>query len=316
MDKTHHIQGLENVGPSVRGCVLTIGNFDGVHLGHRRLVALARELADAEGVPAVAMTFEPTPDLVIRPDDPPRRVSPHTEKVQLLLEAGCDLVVTVHADRPLLHMTPNEFICDVIGKYFAPKHVVEGPNFFFGQKRAGTVETLRNTGREMDFDVHLVDPLMVKIDGKTTRVCSTLIRTLILEGCVERAAELLGRPFALTGPVIGGEQVGRMLEYPTANLAPDEQVVPADGVYAGAALLGGRRYVAAISIGPRPTFGPGPRTIEANLIDAEGDFYEQEITIRFLKRLRGQETYATSEELKTQIAIDVEQTKEIVADGK
>lgn len=312
MQSERHIVGLENVPPSLRGCALTIGNFDGVHRGHRRIVSHARALADAEGTAVVALTFDPPPDLVIRPRDEPQRVGPHEETVAYLLEAGCDFVVTARTDLNLLHMAPEAFIDEVIQRRFAPGHVIEGPNFFFGRGRAGNVGTLQDAGCRRGFLVHVVEPVMVELDGEPTHVSSTRIRGLLRAGRVDTAAELLTRPFALTGEVVHGDQLGRTLQYPTANLDRGEQIIPADGVYAGSAVLDDKRYPAAISIGCKPTFTADHRTIEAHLIGAGGEFYGHRIRVAFLKRLREQVRYNSAEDLVRQITQDVEITKGLV----
>lgn len=312
MQNERHIVGLENVPASLRGCALTVGNFDGVHRGHRRIVAHARALADAEGDAVVALTFDPPPDLVLRPGDEPQRVGPHAETVEYLLEAGCDAVVTARTSLDLLHRSPEDFIDDVILNRFAPRHVVEGPNFFFGRGRSGTIATLQNAGRANGFIVHVVDPVMVELDGEPTRVSSTLIRGLIKAGRVDATGDLLTRPFALTGEVVHGDHLGRTLRYPTANLDRGEQIVPADGVYAGSARLGVTTYPAAISIGRKPTFAADKRVIEAHLIGAGGEFYGRRIRVGFLRRLRDQVRYDSAAALVEQIARDVKQTKGIV----
>lgn len=312
MQSERHIVGLENMPPSLHGCALTVGNFDGVHRGHRRIVAHARALADAEGDAVVAVTFDPPPDLVLRPGDEPQRVGPHRETVEYLLEAGCDVVVTIRTSGDLLHMRPEEFIDEVIQKRFAPRHVVEGPNFCFGRGRSGTIATLQTAGKANGFIVHVVDPVMVELDDEPTRVSSTLIRRLIKAGRVDAAGALLTRPFALTGEVVHGDHLGRTLKYPTANLDRGEQIVPADGVYAGSARMGVTTYPAAISIGYKPTFAADKRMIEAHLIGAGGDFYGRRIRVGFLRRLRDQVRYNTVGELIEQITRDVEQTKGIV----
>jgi riboflavin kinase/FMN adenylyltransferase len=312
MQNERHIVGLDNVPDALHHCALTVGNFDGVHRGHRRIVAHARALADAEGQKVVALSFDPPPDLVLRPGDEPQRVGPHNETVEYLLEAGCDVVVTARTSHDLLHMSPEEFIDEIILKRFAPRHVVEGQNFFFGRGRAGTIATLQQAGKANGFIVHVVDPVMVEFDGQPTRVSSTLIRGLIKAGRVDAAGNLLTRPFALTGEVVHGDHLGRTLRYPTANLDRGEQIVPADGVYAGSAQLGVTTYPAAISIGTKPTFAADKRTIEAHLVGAGGEFYGRRIRVGFLQRLRDQVRYDNVASLVEQIARDVQQTKGIV----
>jgi len=305
-----HIIGLENVPASLRGCVLTVGNFDGVHIGHRKIIAHTAHLARQRKAPSVAMTFDPAPDVVIRPDDAPQRLSTHEERVELLIEAGSDFVVTVKTDRELLALSADEFIQQIIIDRFAPSCMVEGHNFFFGAKRSGTVETLVAAGEQCGFKVCIVEPEIIELDGKIQRVSSTLIRKLMLDGRVEDAAVALTRPFTMTGEVIGGEQVGRVLEFPTANLDPGREVVPRDGVYAGYVTLKNKQYPSAISIGCKPTTGLSDRVIEANLIGASGYFYGHTISVSFMHRLREQIKFANLDELKVQIKKDIQQTKD------
>lgn len=308
---TRCVQGLDDLPDAARGCVLTVGNFDGVHLGHRRILDDARRLADAEGTAAVAMTFDPPPDLVLRPDDQPQRITPAAQRADLLLAAGADYVVTARTDARLLGLSPEAFIAEIIMSRFAPLQMVEGANFFYGKRRAGNIQTLRRAGRTHNFAVHVADPVAVDLGEGPVPVSSTLIRRLLLDGRVERAARCLGRDFVLYGRVTGGERRGRALAYPTANIDPGEQVTPGDGIYAGRAAVRGADYPAAISVGDKPTFGPGERTVETFLLDADGDFYNEPLALSFVRRLRDQEKFADGEALRAQIAGDVERVREI-----
>jgi len=305
------IHGLDCLSKSVRHCVLTIGNFDGVHLGHRRILQTVRALADAEKAPAVAMTFEPPPDLVLRPQDAPKRLTPPDVKARLLLEAGADFVVQEKTEPMLLAMAPEEFIDQIVVRRLEPRHVVEGPNFYFGLARSGNIRVLSEAGASRGFFVHVVDSALAELPEGPRRISSTLIRQLVADGRIEDANRCLGRPFAIYGRVVPGQGHGRILQFPTANIDPGEQVVPADGVYAGKAEVKGRQHPAAVSVGTKPTLGPAPRTVEAFLIDAAGDLYDQAMTLSFLQRLRGQERFGGIDSLREQIAKDVERVREI-----
>ena len=304
------LKGLESVPPGLRGCVLTIGNFDGVHLGHRRILLTARALADAEKAPAAALTFDPLPDQVLRPSGAPKRISPLEDRCRRLHQAGADVVVVARCDKPLLSMSPADFISLVVER-FAPRHVVEGPDFVFGLKRAGNIDLLRKAGAEAGFFVHVVEPVLLDFDEGPDRVSSTLIRMLLVAGRVADANRCLGREFTLYGKVVPGHGRGRVLEFPTANIESD-QILPADGVYAGRACAQGKVHGAAVSIGTKPTFGVGLRTLEAFLIDAAGDFYGNDVAVSFLARLRDQQKFDSPEALKAQIARDVEAVKAIL----
>ena len=306
------INGLDSLPAAVRGCVLTIGNFDGVHVGHRRIIDVAASLASGQAV--VAMTFDPPPDLVLRPADAPLRVVPQAVKRSLLFDAGCDFVVTVPASLEMLSMTPDEFAQRIIIDAFAPRHVVEGPNFFFGRKRSGSIATLAEIGTRAGFEVHVAEPVHLELFDGRRLVSSTLIRDLVAEGRVADAALCLSRPFTLYGNVVRGRGMGRVLEYPTANLQLGDQVIPADGVYAGVADVRGESCAAAISVGTAPTFcseAQGRRTVEAFLLKASGDLYDASMTLAFTRRLREQRRYDSPEALKAQMARDVEQVRQL-----
>ena len=307
------IQGWEHLPAGAWSCVLTIGNFDGVHLGHQLILRTARAIADSERLPCVAMTFEPPPDRILRPRDVPQRITPPGVKCELLRQAGADSAVLVETTAKFLAAPPERFVEEVVVGRVAARHVVEGENFFFGRGRAGGIQTLRQAGQERGFTVHSVPPVLLDIAGREERVSSSLVRRLVLAGRVEDATRCLGRAFTLYGCVVPGEGHGRLIEFPTANLEPDEQIVPADGVYAGLAEVDEARFPAAISIGNKPTLGPGRgRFIEAFLIGASGDYYNRRMALRFVARLRGQERFTGLKALREQIAEDVKRVREIV----
>ena len=309
----------EDLPVALLGCVVTIGNFDGVHLGHQSILRTAQTLGDSIGAPVAAMTMDPPPDRVLHPGEQSLRLMPQEVKRALLLEAGADCVVTAKVDAGFLAVSAEEFIERILVGKFAARHVVEGPNFFFGRGRKGTLELLRQAGRTRGFEVHVVEPAVAEVGGVPERISSSLIRRRIVLGDVEGAHRCLGRPFALYGPVVRGEGRGRTWAFPTANLLPSEQVVPADGVYAGRARLCGADYLAAISVGGKPTLAaaegrraPLPRTVEAFLLDAQGDFYDKPMALGFLHRLRPQERFEGIQQLRAQIAKDVQRVRQLL----
>ena len=302
------IQGLSDLPDEVLGGVLTIGNFDGVHCGHRALLTQARELAAPEGLPVVALTFDPPPDLVIRPDDDPQRITPLAMKTGRLIQAGADAVVVATPDKAFLSQSPATFVERVIG-CFSPKHMVEGPNFHFGKARKGDVAMLAKLGKRAGFDVTVVEPVKVDLPGGEQHVSSTLIRGFVLAGNVVDAATCLGQPFALVGGVVTGKGIGRTLGFPTINIDPKGQVLPADGVYAGWADVDGERHPAAIVVTDGPTLGR--RIAEAHLLDVSGDFYGRAVVLNFIQHVRGIERFDSTEALKAQIAKDVESVRTI-----
>jgi riboflavin kinase/FMN adenylyltransferase len=303
---------LDNVPDEARGCVLTLGNFDGVHLGHRSIIASARALADAEAIPVVAMTFDPPPGLVLHPDASPQRLTLPDCKASLLCECGADYSVTAQANIELLSLPPEDFVREILVGYFAPKHIVEGNNFFYGRNRAGDVRTLRASGVKCGFTVHLAESIVADLGDGPVLISSTLVRKLLLQGRVESAARALGRPFEICGTVVEGAQRGRGMNYPTANVDPGSQIVPADGVYAGIARVDQREHLAAISIGDQPTFDGSARAIEAFLLDVEGCFYGKIMTLSFETRLRDQVKFESTAELADQMRKDVERVRELV----
>jgi riboflavin kinase / FMN adenylyltransferase len=307
----HLIRSLDDLPTEARGGVLTIGNFDGVHLGHQRILQTARNLAAGHDCAVVAMTFEPPPDLVLRPDDKPARLTPMPQKNALLREAGADWVLVLDADRKLLGTPAEGFVDEIIVQRLSPSHIVEGENFFFGRGRQGNVTLLADMGRSRGFEVHVVEPCLLELDAQPVRVSSTLVRGLVRDGRMPEATRALGRPFALHGRVVWGAGRGRSFKYPTANLGDTSQIHPADGVYACFSELGGQRRPAAVSVGASPTFGGDPATVEAFILDAEGDFYEQEMSLQFLQRLREQRRFEDPQALRAQIARDVERVREI-----
>jgi len=307
------LQGLEALPETIRGCVLTIGNFDGVHLGHQEIISTARHLADQAKRPVVAMTFEPPPELALRPTSSPQRITPAKEKCRLLLEAGSDFVLTLAPDRKLLATAPRNFIDQIVVARFGPSHIVEGRNFFFGNGRSGNIDTLREASEPGGFEVNVVEPVMIEFPDRKERVSSSLIRSLVLSGKIDQANACLARPFALFGEVVPGTGRGKkLLGFPTINVDAAQQVVPADGVYAGKALLGDIECPAAISIGDNPTLGGTERSVEAFLIDVEGDLRGLQAKLSFIETIGKQEKFPDVEALRRQIAKDVSRVREII----
>ncbi len=300
------VRGIYSPNLNVDRSVLTIGNFDGVHRGHQQLLTQGRLLADQTGQPLVVLTFEPHPLSVVAPTQAPARLMTLDDKLAHLAALGADVTVVAESNRALLGMEPESFVRDVVVARFRPSQVVEGASFGFGRGRRGDVDLLRTLGQNYGFGVCLVGPLSLQIqNGETVVVSSSLIRSQIEQGSVHQAALCLGRPYRLAGNVVPGHHRGRALGYPTANLVVDEVLIPRDGVYSGQAQVASRSVSAAVSIGTAPTFGEGPRQIEAYLLDFEKNVYGQRMQIDLLRWLRPQETYATPEALVEQMEKDV-----------
>lgn len=301
------IHGINAVTPSLDRSVLTIGNFDGVHRAHQQLLAQAGLFAVEADVPVVVLTFEPHPLTVVAPDKAPASLTPIDEKLRLLAAAGVNICVVAKSDPALMAIEPERFVEDVIWKTFHPTRIVEGPSFGFGRGRRGNAEMLRELATPHGCDVHIVEPVTLQVEpGETLLVSSSLIRRLITEGKVHRAALCLGRPYTVIGDVVRGDGRGKTIGFPTANLAVSHQLIPGDGVYSGLATVGDKSYACAISIGRAPTFGGNDRRVEAHLLDYSGDLYGTTIRVSFLRLLRTQQRFESPAALVEQLHRDVQ----------
>ncbi|MHC4698142.1 MAG: bifunctional riboflavin kinase/FAD synthetase [Planctomycetota bacterium] len=307
------LDGLEAVDPPLTQSVLTIGNFDGVHRAHQQLLAQAGLFAANTGGPVVALTFEPHPLSIVAPAKAPARLSTREQKLRYLARAGVDTTVIARSERSLLGLEAETFIDEVVRKRFHPTHIVEGPSFGFGRGRKGTAQMLRRIAAGFDCDVHIVEPVTLQVErGETLLVSSSLIRGLISEGKVHRAALCLGRCYELPGEVVTGDSRGREIGFPTANVAVSDLLIPGDGVYAGRAVVRGETHPCAISIGTTPTFGGTERRIEAHLLDFTGELYGEAIRLEFGSRLREQKTFDSAEALADQLKRDVAATHRVL----
>lgn len=302
-------RSLDEVPGDLGRTVVVIGNFDGVHLGHQHVATRGRELADAQGLTLIAVTFDPHPIAVLRPEHAPQQLTGIDQRCQLLADAGVDDVLVLPFSREIAAWTPDEFIDRVLVTGLHCAAVVVGANFRFGSRAAGDVSTLiAHGGFEVDG---------VVLDGGPQVWSSTYVRTCLAAGDVEGAAEALGRPYAVVGPVTRGDQRGRELGYPTANVAIAGQAAPADGVYAGWLLRhdSGERFPAAISVGTNPTFaGERERRVEAYVLDRDDlDLYDVEVEVSFVARIRGMVAFDGIEPLLKAMAVDVEQARAILA---
>ena len=291
--------------------VVAIGNFDGVHTGHRELLAEAHALAP--DLPLVVLTFWPHPMSVVRPEGAPKLLSSLQRRIELLRDAGAHEVRVVHFTRDVSRWSPQDFVEKVIDP-LRPRILVVGENFRFGYRASGTVETLRELGRG-HFRVESV-PLL-HVDGENT--CSSLIRKAVREGDVVLARRQLGRPFRLCGVVVMGDQRGRQLGFPTANLGmSDDLEVPADGVYAGWLIRldvpDAERWPAAISVGTNPTFDGDERRVESYVLDRDDlELYGVDVAVEFATRIRGQQRFGQVTELVEQMRRDVDDVRAALA---
>lgn len=306
---------------------LTIGNFDGVHAGHTPLVRRARELADREGRGrVVALVFDPHPAAVLRPEAVPARLTTFEHRSELLLERGADEVVRLTPTRELLSRTPEQFVRGLVELY-RPAFVVEGDDFRFGKGRAGDIRTLTELGRGLGFEVETVAPVEVALgDHLIVRASSSIVRWLLLQGRVRDAALVLGRPYELSGTVVKGDQVGRQLGFPTANL-DTACLIPSDGIYAAVAELpDGTLAAAAVNVGSRPTFNGSGRRAEAHLMQLGAEWgasrapslgnlpeYGWPLSLSFLAWLRDDARFESVESLVEQIRRDCDRVNRVLA---
>jgi riboflavin kinase/FMN adenylyltransferase len=289
--------------------VVTIGNFDGVHLGHQAVLRLVRERVQAHHGTVVVLTFDPHPLRVLSPTTALRFLSAPEDKLSLLGDTGVDVVARLPFTRDFAAQSPDEFMVRVLQEGLGTRELYVGKNFRFGQGRRGTIETLLEAGPRLGFAVQAISPVMVA----GTPVSSTRIRELVQAGCMSEATRLLGRAYTLRGTVVRGEQRGGALGFPTANLCPPEgRVLPPDGVYASQLVVGPHTAAAVTYIGTRPTFGTGGRLIETHLLDGAQELYDREVTVVFHERLRGDQAFPSADLLGRQIAADVDRTREIL----
>lgn len=301
------------------GAAVTIGAYDGLHLGHRAVIAEVRREAESRGLASAVVTFDRHPAAVVRPDSAPKLLCDLDQKLELLETTGVDLAVVIRFDEARADETAEEFVQEVLVDCLRARTVIVGADFHFGKGRGGDVALLNRLGAELGFDVHGM--ALVDTEGRPTgedrRVSSTAIRRALVSGEVESAAAMLGRPHEVRGLVHQGDQRGRDLGFPTANVAvPGSILLPADGIYAGWFVRAdGEVLPTAISLGRRPTFyeTADASLLEAHVLDFAGDLYDERVAVRFVARLRGEERFDTVEALIDQMARDCDDARWILA---
>jgi riboflavin kinase/FMN adenylyltransferase len=291
------------------GSVVTIGAYDGVHEGHRAVIAQVRALAAARGLRSAVVTFDRHPAMVVRPESAPCLLTDQDQKLELLATTGLDATVLVPFDEARAHESPEDFVREVLIGCLRAKVVVVGEDFHFGHQRRGNVELLRELGAVEGFEVEPI-ALVARHDGVAEPVSSTAIRRALAGGDVDVAAGLLGRPYEVRGVVVKGDQRGRLLGFPTANVeVPNQQCRPADGVYAGwYERPDGAVHPCAINLGRRPTFyeHADHSLLEAHLLDFNGDLYGERARVRFGAFLRSERKFDGIDALVAQLKHDVE----------
>lgn len=303
------IRHLEQLTPADRGGAVAIGNFDGVHLGHRRIVERLLQRARELDGPAIVLTFDPHPVRLLRPDECPPPLTWTERKGRLLADLGVNRIIAYPTDEALLRLSAREFFQQIVVEALEARALVEGPNFYFGRNREGNVQSLAQLTAAAGMTLDVLEPLVA--EGEL--VSSSRIRQLIAEGNVAAAARLLTAPYRIRGMVTHGAGRGARLGFPTANLAAIDTLLPAPGVYSARAWYAGQSSAAAVNIGPNPTFGEQALKVEVHLIDRNESLYGEPLEVEFLARLRDVQSFASPEALVAQLREDVQQARQAAA---
>ncbi|TET15549.1 MAG: bifunctional riboflavin kinase/FAD synthetase [Dehalococcoidia bacterium] len=291
-----------------RETLLTVGVFDGIHLGHQHLIRRLTQQAATMNLLGGVVTFNSHPQNVLSPQTKLARLTTIEERTRLLRGLGVELVVPLDFSTEVAALSAREFV-SLLQVHLRMRGLIVGPDFALGRGREGDVAALQTLGQELGFTVEVVEPLI----SSGSLVSSTAIRKALSRGDMRATSKFLGRYFRLSGPVIGGMERGHVLGFPTANIAVDsDQALPIDGVYATLGHIGDKVYKSVTNIGIRPTFGEGERTIEVFLIDFAGDIYGEKLAVELIERLRGEMKFADAGELSAQISRDVEQARSIL----
>lgn len=300
------IRGIKNYTEKLPEPVLTLGNFDGVHLGHQAIFKEVVSRAKEIGGTSIAFTFEPHPLKVLAPDRSPRLLNTFHAKMLLLETAGVELVICANFTRTFADQHPEDFAREVLHRLIGVREVYVGYDYAFGRGREGSIEYLKRMGSVYGFEVRVVEPVLV--DGAV--VSSSAVRDQLLNGRVEEAERFLGRYYSIDGEVVHGSRRGHKLGFPTANLKTSNELIPGFGVYAVLAGIGERSFKGVASIGIRPTFDSGPISIEVFIFDLDEDLYGKQIEVSFVKRLRGEKRFPDAAALVHQIRKDVRDAHE------
>ena len=285
--------------------VLALGNFDGVHRGHAKIIELVRRRADERGVTAVALTFDPHPSRIVRPDKAPPLLMTGAQKLAALGDAGMAGIAVVRFTQALSRWEPEAFVRAVLVEWLRVSEVWVGANFLFGHDRAGNFSVLRSLGARYGFRAEKIDPVRYR----EFVVSSTRVRRLVAEGRVDEAGALLGHHYMLEGTVTRGAGRGRQLGFPTANLSTDNELFPPNGVYATAVLMDGEIHASVTNVGVRPTFGASGPVVESHIFDVDRDLYGCRIRVAFVQRLRDELTFSDGDALRVQIAHDCDEAR-------
>ncbi|NIQ02142.1 MAG: bifunctional riboflavin kinase/FAD synthetase [Nitrospinaceae bacterium] len=301
-------RGTRQIAGPIPYPVMSIGNFDGVHMGHQIIFRRVAEIAHQNNGTGIVFTFEPHPLKILAPDKMPPLLTTFRKKMELIEQCGIDQVICADFNQQFADQQPRDFAKNILVDRIGVREIVVGYDYAFGRGREGTITYLKKMGEEFGFKVHVTDP--VQIDGH--RVSSSYVRELIEEGDVVRARQFLGRFYTIQGPVVHGYKTGRGIGFPTANIDTHTFQMPAIGVYAVLVRHGDRQYSGVVNIGFNPTFNRDRLSVEVHIFDFDESIYGAEIEIAFVERIRGEIQFASAEELVAQIEKDIATAKNIL----
>lgn len=306
------IENLESISQPFLNAVVTIGNFDGVHIGHQALFAQVIQEADAIGGTSMAITFEPHPARFLKKENFPPLITLYEQKVELISRTGLDYLVCIPFTKDFADVQPKEFVEEILIKRMGVKILVVGPDYCFGRGREGTVDYLRKLSAPLDFALKVLPWIgLTGPDGE--RISSTRIRELVAQGRMQDAKRLLGRDYQVRGNVVKGRnRGGRLLGFPTANIHLHDELCPKTGVYAVTVNWQDKLYPAVANLGYSPTFDDHVFTVEVHILDFDQDIYSQKIKVNFISRLRGEVKFPDIDALSAQIKKDVKQARQIL----
>ncbi len=303
------IRHIDDPALAFEGASVTLGNFDGIHLGHQELIKNTVDDARRLGVCSAVLTFEPHPLRVLAPERAPKMLLTHKDKMQLLQALGVDYVVIQQFDRDFSAIPAEDFVHKYLRDRLRAKKVWVGKDLRFGKGRGGDIENLRAWGPQLGYEVGIVDPVMVAGE----RVSSSRIRELLSAGEVAAVQPMLARYYFVSGKVVSGHRRGREIGFPTANIASRAEIIPRDGIYATLFHLGGKSLPSVTSVGLNPTFGAGPRTVESYVLNFDREIYGESVKLAFVARLRDEMNFASVASLTAQIHLDVADAERVLA---
>lgn len=299
------IENLEDIKSAFKNAVITIGNFDGVHIGHQALFHEVIERADAIGGTSIAMTFDPHPIRVLKQNGHPPLITLYDQKVELIKKSGIDVLIVVPFNKEFAAISARDYILDILLKRLGARVIVVGEDYTFGKNREGNLNLLRSYAEALDIQVVVVDWIPIANQGGN-RISSTRIRQLVMDGKVRDAQKLLGRHYQIKGEVVTGrDRGGKLLGFPTANINLHDELCPKPGVYAVTVESMGITHQGVANIGFSPTFDDHEFTVEVHILDFDNDIYGQDIRVNFIQRIRDEIKFSSIEELSDQITNDV-----------